>query len=154
MLRAVGNYLNGKEFSNLEMQPKPLGQLLSRVFGLMSRLPRRFIETIYSLAPLQETLGVKHLSEDIDVKISSYAVKWYERRRYPGIALGSSNGAAVHLYTLLGIPWLPQSTLVPVHRYHLYSHEAHDEMEWGRFWTGSVARDYGQGSSKGDLHRS
>ncbi|KAA2254037.1 hypothetical protein F0L68_30965 [Solihabitans fulvus] len=35
-------------------------------------------------------------------------------KRYPGVVIGASNGAAVHLCAALGMPWLPQTTLLPI----------------------------------------
>ena len=40
----------------------------------------------------------------------------YPRRQYPAVVVGSANGAAVHLWAALGIPWLPQTFLVPIAR--------------------------------------
>ena len=36
--------------------------------------------------------------------------------RAPAIAVGASNGALTHLWAAMGIPWLPQTVLVPVRR--------------------------------------
>jgi hypothetical protein len=46
--------------------------------------------------------------------------------------VGSSNGAAVHLCAALGIPWLPQTTLIPVRRTGIHPDEIKDEFEWAR----------------------
>src|SRR5262249_11173098 len=46
------------------------------------------------------------------------------------IAVGSSNGAAVHLWAALGIPWLPQTFLVPVARSGVYPDEPEQELRW------------------------
>ena len=47
-------------------------------------------------------------------EIARWASDLYPRRTYPALAIGSSNGALVHLYAALGIPWLPQTILIPV----------------------------------------
>jgi hypothetical protein len=36
--------------------------------------------------------------------------------RFPGVMIGSSNGALTHLAAACGVPWLPQTLLVPVRR--------------------------------------
>ena len=36
--------------------------------------------------------------------------------RYPAVMIGSSNGALTHLAAACGVPWLPQTVLVPVRR--------------------------------------
>ncbi|GAB3893440.1 hypothetical protein GCM10029964_070220 [Kibdelosporangium lantanae] len=46
--------------------------------------------------------------------VARWVTGHYEPRRYPGVLVGSSNGAAVHLATALGFPWLPQTLLIPV----------------------------------------
>ncbi|MGN6473862.1 MAG: hypothetical protein ACTHK4_09485 [Mycobacteriales bacterium] len=40
----------------------------------------------------------------------------YGRRQQDAVAIGSSNGAVAHLCAAMGIPWLPQTFLVPVRR--------------------------------------
>jgi hypothetical protein len=48
------------------------------------------------------------------------------------VAIGSSNGALVHLWAALGIPWLPQTMLIPVRRSGVPPDEPRQELEWGR----------------------
>lgn len=52
---------------------------------------------------------------DMDA-ISAGIVQAYPRRRYPAVVIGSSGGALVHLCAALGVPWLPQTLLLPVRR--------------------------------------
>lgn len=59
-------------------------------------------------------------------------VSEYPRRPYPAVAIGSSNGALVHLCSALGIPWLPQTFLVPVRHPGIPVDEPREDMEWGR----------------------
>ena len=49
-------------------------------------------------------------------ELARWAVDQYPRRPYPAVALGSASGAIVHLSAALGIPWLPQTVLIPVRR--------------------------------------
>jgi len=46
--------------------------------------------------------------------IAEWVVGHYPRRRYPAVFIGSSSGALIHLAALAGVPWLPQTLLVPV----------------------------------------
>jgi hypothetical protein len=48
------------------------------------------------------------------------------------VAIGSSNGAAVHLLAALGVPWLPQTFLMPVARAGLDPDEPKADMAWAR----------------------
>ncbi|KMQ49948.1 hypothetical protein CHISP_3162 [Chitinispirillum alkaliphilum] len=134
MVRAVANYLKGKEFYNLEMQPRRVGIVISALLGILSQLPRQLSEFLYSIAPVQETFSPKNLSSNIDDHISAYVTSRYEKRCFPAIAIGSSNGAAVHLYSMFGIPWLSQTSLLPVHRFHFDNHCIQSEFEWSRKW--------------------
>ncbi|MEV6495012.1 hypothetical protein AB0M20_41285, partial [Actinoplanes sp. NPDC051633] len=52
---------------------------------------------------------------DIDFdRVSEAMAALYPRRRYPAVVIGSSGGALVHLCAALGVPWLPQTLLIPV----------------------------------------
>ncbi len=46
--------------------------------------------------------------------------------------IGSSNGAAIHLCAALGIPWLPQTVLIPVEHPGISPDEPKQDMAWGR----------------------
>ena len=46
--------------------------------------------------------------------VAGWITSLLPRRSYPGIFIGSSNGAMVHLAAALAIPWLPQTFLCPV----------------------------------------
>jgi len=59
-------------------------------------------------------------------------VSHYPKRHYPSAVIGSSNGALVHLSAALGIPWLPQTFLIPVRRSGVPPDEPAEELEWGR----------------------
>jgi hypothetical protein len=47
-------------------------------------------------------------------EVASWVAQQYPERKYPAVVLGSSNGALVHLCAAMGVPWLPQTVLVPV----------------------------------------
>jgi hypothetical protein len=110
-LRATAAALRGDRF-------RWLGQ--SRRQGLAvhasSGLPRRVRTAAYRYAGAREALAPEVLG-DVDADaVAGWLAGHYPSRRYPGVAIGSSNGAAVHLWAALGIPWLPQTTLLPVRR--------------------------------------
>src|SRR5438094_3867099 len=62
--------------------------------------------------------------------VAAWRADLYPRRQYPAVTVGSSNGAAVHLWAALGIPWLPQTFLVPVARSGVPPDEPYEEMRW------------------------
>ena len=58
----------------------------------------------------------------------------YPRRSYPAIMIGASNGALVHLCAALGMPWLPQTFLIPVHNRGTDPDEPCEAMQAGARW--------------------
>lgn len=52
MVRAVASYLKGREFSSLDMQPRKISRLMLPFIKILSRLPARASEFVYSMAPL------------------------------------------------------------------------------------------------------
>ena len=49
-------------------------------------------------------------------QVATWVTTKYPARAFPAVLLGSSNGALTHLAAACGIPWLPQTMLVPVRR--------------------------------------
>lgn len=47
-------------------------------------------------------------------EFSGWVSQLYPKQKYPAMLVGSSNGAVIHLGAALGIPWLPQTFLIPV----------------------------------------
>jgi hypothetical protein len=129
MLRALGRYLDGKDFPRVGNIPAVLAPL----GAVLNRLPRRVKETVYRLGGWIEAVPTDRLGEIHAETISEWAVGEYPRRRYPAAMVGSSNGALVHLCAALGIPWLPQTFLIPVHHHRsIHPDEPRQSMEWGR----------------------
>ncbi|HEV8714852.1 MAG TPA: hypothetical protein VGX03_18735 [Candidatus Binatia bacterium] len=63
-------------------------------------------------------------------QVAAWMVSLYPQHKYPAVMVGSSNGAAVHLCAALGIPWLPQTFLIPVARSGIHPDEPHADAEW------------------------
>nr|WP_157528125.1 hypothetical protein [Kibdelosporangium sp. MJ126-NF4]CEL17371.1 hypothetical protein [Kibdelosporangium sp. MJ126-NF4]CTQ91402.1 hypothetical protein [Kibdelosporangium sp. MJ126-NF4] len=77
-------------------------------------LPRSLRQRLYAVAGGAEGVEPDQLGAiDMDA-VAAWATDHYPAHRYPGALVGSSNGAAVHLATALGMPWLPQTLLIPV----------------------------------------
>src|SRR5919204_6176020 len=128
MLRGLAAYLHGRDFPGLGIWPAALEPFAR---GL-NRLPRRVREMVYRVAGWMEAIPADRLGDVRAEMLSRWAVDQYPRRRYPGIAIGSSNGAAVHLWAALGIPWLPQTFLVPVGRSGIHPDEPGQEIRWAQ----------------------
>lgn len=70
----------------------------------------------YAVASGREGVAVDRLG-DIDLdEVACWVARTYPERRYPAVLVGSSNGALTHLAAACGVPWLPQTLLVPVRR--------------------------------------
>jgi hypothetical protein len=79
-------------------------------------LPRSLRCRAYAIASGREGIAVDRLV-DIDLdEVADWVARTYPDRRYPAVLVGSSNGALTHLAAACGVPWLPQTLLVPVRR--------------------------------------
>jgi hypothetical protein len=109
MARSLACFLHGKPF-------RSLGEpwIMRRIAPLLNLLPAPARRGVFALSSL--TYAVTPADAG-NVK-SDQAAKWftslYPKRRYPVIAIGSSNGALMHLCAAVGAPWLPQTFLTPV----------------------------------------
>lgn len=79
-------------------------------------LPWPVLREIYARIGGAEGVPPEKLARvDMGAVAASFAGA-YPERRYPGVLLGSSNGALSHLAAALQIPWLPGTVLIPVSR--------------------------------------
>jgi hypothetical protein len=111
-LRALSRFLHGKDFPALGTAFLPPGP--RPLVRLVSALPRMMREHVSSWSGWAEAIPPRRLAHVHAEAMADWVVAHYPRRRYPAVALGSSCGALVHLYAALGIPWLPQTLLIPV----------------------------------------
>jgi hypothetical protein len=126
MLRALGRFLHGKDNPTIGMGP-PMDQL-----GLfINALPKKVRETIYTWSGWSEAVPSDNLDTISAERLSEWVVREYPEREYPAVMIGSSNGAMVNLGAALGIPWLPQTFLIPVRHHGLHPDDAKEGMEWG-----------------------
>jgi hypothetical protein len=86
--------------------------------GQADRLPRALRTRIFARAGAREGVWPERIDEVSGDAIAAWLAALPPRRRYPAVAIGSSSGALMHLCAALGIPWLPQTVLVPVRRSH------------------------------------
>jgi pimeloyl-ACP methyl ester carboxylesterase len=132
MLRAIGRHLHFRDFPQLGVPTS-----MAAAMPLVNWLPSSLRQTVYSAVGATEAAG--DISSTFDAeKITKQVVAHFPaHRKYTAVAIGSSNGALTHLYAAMGIPWLPQTLLMPVKRPKKASirHGQVDmtaEMEWGR----------------------
>jgi hypothetical protein len=109
MLRANAAFVRGEDFPALGQK-----RILELPTMLANLLPWSLRRKVYIFGGWAESLPPEKIGEVSADHIARWAVSEYPDRSYPAIAIGSSNGAAAHLYSAMGIPWLPQTFLVPV----------------------------------------
>ncbi|MEY7848501.1 hypothetical protein AB7C87_04775 [Natrarchaeobius sp. A-rgal3] len=132
-VRATASYLRGEAFPALGMIHPRLTPLAAR----LNHLPRRARTGLYTAGGANEGLSPDELG-DVDVeRFRQWVVDQYPDRGYPAVVVGSSNGAAVHLAALLGVPWLPQTFLVPVRR-DVHPDAIREDVRWGREHAGPL----------------
>ncbi|MDQ2050630.1 hypothetical protein RBH26_09030 [Natronolimnohabitans sp. A-GB9] len=126
-VRAAARYLRGETFPGLGMiHPK-----LTPVGARINHLPRNARTTLYTRGGANEGVSPDDLG-DVDVeRFREWVVDQYPERGYPAVVVGSSNGAAVYLAAMLGVPWLPQTFLVPVRR-DAHPDAIREDVQWGR----------------------
>jgi hypothetical protein len=127
MLRATSNFLSGTDFPAIGQS-----RMLEPLARSASLLPRRAREQVFALGGLMEAISVKDLGRLDDERISLWVTHRYPERRYPAVMIGSSNGAAVHLCAALGVPWLPQTFLIPVRHTGGEADDPKKALEMGR----------------------
>src|SRR5215212_1843834 len=132
MLRALSGYLHNHDFPMTGAVPPSIEPLMKPLVATVNTLPRRVREEVYTWSGLSEAVAPRKLNQVRAEDVSRWVVSHYPQRRYPAAVIGSSNGALVHLYCALGIPWLPQTFLIPVRRSGVHPDEPAEEIEWGR----------------------
>jgi hypothetical protein len=129
MLRATSAFLRKEDFPGMGTNPPAVEPIAT----LINKLPRPLQEAIYTLNSAGEGIARERLGEVSAEAVADWMVHQYPQRHYPAVAIGSSSGALVHLCAALGIPWLPQTFLIPVqHQGDIKVDEPKTAMEWGR----------------------
>ncbi|HVL49920.1 MAG TPA: hypothetical protein VM754_00260 [Actinomycetota bacterium] len=125
MLRANANFLRNKDFPALGSPP-----LLKVPASRANILPKKARKGVYLFSGWNEAIPPKKLKKVDPEELSGWVTDEYPDRQFPAVAIGSSNGAATHLYSALGIPWLPQTFLIPV-RQSVHPDEPKEAMRIG-----------------------
>lgn len=134
MLRASANCLHGRDFPLLGAIPRWRSLDMKFIANMVNRMPDRMKEQIYIWSGRLEAIAARNLRKAKTEQITQWVVSLYPKRKYPALAIGSSNGALTHLWAALGIPWLPQTFLVPVARSGPHPDEPEQDVEWAEKW--------------------
>lgn len=111
-LRVLAQHLHGRSSPALGLGPA--ARAVSHVLPAVNRMPSRVREQLYTWSGWWEAVWRRQVGHVDTEAVAEWAVRQYPRRRYPAVLVGSSSGAVAHLAALAGIPWLPQTFLVPV----------------------------------------
>lgn len=111
MLRAVSRHLHFRDFPQLGVPTS-----LAAAMPLINYLPSSLRDSVYSQVGASEATDDVSSTFDAEKIADQIVAHFPAHRKYPAVAIGSSNGALTHLYTAMDIPWLPQTLLMPVKR--------------------------------------
>ena len=126
MVQATARFLHSQDFRGLGLSP-----WLEPLAIATNLLPRPLRRLIYIKSGAMEAIPPGRLGEIRAEEVSQWATGLYPKRTFPAIAIGSSNGALVHLCAALGIPWLPQTVLIPVRQSAFGPDEPVKAMQFG-----------------------
>jgi hypothetical protein len=110
--RVLARHLHGEGSPALGLGP--VARAVSRLLPVVNHAPRAVREQLYIRSGWSEAVRPGQAAEVDTDAIAEWACAAYPRRTYPVVFIGSSSGAVAHLAALAGVPWLPQTFLVPV----------------------------------------
>lgn len=111
LLTALGRALEGRDFPYLGQS-----RLAASLVRASTVLPLGLRRRVYARASGREGVRPNRLGEVDLERVADWVVGRYRGARFPGLLIGSSNGAITQLAAACGVPWLPQTLLVPVRR--------------------------------------
>lgn len=126
LLISLGNYLADN--------PKPsswVPKLPLKVGDMVNRIPKSILLFLFTLRGANESLSVEKAAKLDDRGICDWIVRAYPEKKYPAVMIGSANGALIHLCAMLGIPWIPQTILLPPTR-KMAADDLIGDIEWGK----------------------
>lgn len=130
MLRSTANYLKAKSFPGLGILPPSALPAMKGVGRGVNKLPMRMRQKLYVWSGWGEAASPTRLSRVKVEQVAEWAASKYPEGKFPGVMIGASNGALTHLCAALGIPWLPQTFLLPVKRSWIHPDEPLEDVQW------------------------
>lgn len=128
LVKALSNCLHGKSFAGVGTIPN--SQFLGTLINI---IPPNLQKNIYVYGSAKGAKDPGQLGKVDSNEFSEWVTGLYPKQKYPAIFIGSSNGSIVHLGAAMGIPWLPQTFLIPVKTPSRFDvDEPLPRMEWGR----------------------
>ena len=109
LAKALGNFLHGKDFRGVGEVPNY--ELLAKI---VNALPWQLQKSAYVKGSSREAVDPGKTGSINAEEFAAWVTGLYPKRRYPAIFIGSTSGAAVHVAAAMGVPWLPQTFMIPV----------------------------------------
>lgn len=114
LFRQLAHCLHGSSAPFLGQASARMERAIHPFMRGINLVPRALRQQFIAWGPLPASVPPSKLIDfDADVLASEFVAQ-LPAREYPAIILGSANGAGVHLAAALGVPWLPQTAMVPV----------------------------------------
>jgi hypothetical protein len=132
MLRAVASSLRDRDLPLLGMHGAATERVLGPLSRLVDRLPERLRKDLFVRAGTLDAVRERALGSFDAEAVARWTTGMVPQRHVPAVAIGASNGALTHLWAALGVPWLPQTVLVPVRRDAGDVDDVRADFEWGR----------------------
>jgi hypothetical protein len=129
---ALHRSLEGDGLTAFGLLPRPVIPFVRPIAAAAGHLPLGVRESLWEWGGRRCSIGEAQL-DALDTEAMAEAVTAaIPRRPYPAVLIGSASGALIHLAAALGIPWLPQTFLLPVRHPGLDPDEPERAMAWGR----------------------
>lgn len=128
MLKATAAFMRGEDFPGMGNLPPAIEPLAD----VLNKFPRQAKELIYTVSSAGEAILPSSLGDVSSEVVSEWMTHEYPQDEYQAVAIGSASGALVHLCTALGMPWLPQTFLIPVLYPELHPDDPKPAMEWAK----------------------
>jgi hypothetical protein len=125
MVQALAAALHGQQYQRVG-QPRWMAPFAFAA----NLLPRSIRQEVFRWSGWAEAVRPSRLDDVSWEAFGRWVTGAYPKRGYPAMLVGSSNGAAVHLASALGAPWLPQTFLVPV-RHHGHPDDPEAALRFG-----------------------
>ncbi len=116
MVRALASHCRDEDFIALGSFPRWATSFMSGVGGLVNHMPGIVRNAVYTVSGWTEAVAPRQIvgARTDPAGVARWLCEHYPKKRYPAMMIGSSNGALMHLCAACGIPWLPQTYLMPV----------------------------------------
>ncbi len=112
MMLALSHYLMAEDSAKMFPFPKWMMRWgILPIARLLNGMPEHARGQLVRVLGNREGMKPKNLRKVDAEAVAAEVVSNYPEGKYPAIAVGSANGAAVMMAAAMGIPWLPQTFL-------------------------------------------